>query len=142
MNGRSLASVARKAIVSRISEAAVIHIIDDDESMLRRFTVFCARPRPDRRRINLTVYAAQHLITAPDRCLVIEDSPAGIDAELHQASFRDAVLSAYGGRCAISHLPEPRLLDAAHIVMDADEQLGQPVVSNGLPSTMLPSMPI
>ena len=49
--------------------------------------------------------------------------------------FRDAVLSAYGGRCAISHLPEPRLLDAAHIVMDADEQLGQPIVSNGLPLT-------
>jgi putative restriction endonuclease len=50
----------------------------------------------------------------------------------HQASFRDAVLSAYRGRCAISHLPEPRLLDAAHIIMDADEQLGQPIVSNGL----------
>jgi putative restriction endonuclease len=30
-----------------------------------------------------------------------------------------------------------RLLDAAHIVMDADEQLGQPVVSNGLPLTKL-----
>jgi putative restriction endonuclease len=55
----------------------------------------------------------------------------------HQASFRDAVLSAYGGRCAISHLPEPRLLDAAHIVMDADEQLGQPVISNGLPVAKL-----
>jgi putative restriction endonuclease len=37
------------------------------------------------------------------------------------------------GRCAISHVPEPRLLDAAHIVMDANEQLGQPIVSNGLP---------
>jgi putative restriction endonuclease len=47
------------------------------------------------------------------------------------------VLSAYGGRCAISHLPEPRLLDAAHIVMDADEQLGQPIVSNGLPLTKI-----
>ena len=54
---------------------------------------------------------------------------------MHQASFRDAVLSAYEGRCAISRLPEPRLLDAAHIVMDADEQLGQPVISNGLPLT-------
>jgi putative restriction endonuclease len=52
---------------------------------------------------------------------------------LHQASFRDAVLAACGGRCAISHLPEPRLLDAAHIIMDADEQLGQPIVSNDLP---------
>ena len=47
------------------------------------------------------------------------------------------MLAAYAGRCAISHLPEPRLLDAAHIVMDADEQLGQPIVSNGLPLTKL-----
>ena len=54
---------------------------------------------------------------------------------LHQATFREAVLSAYGQRCAISGLPEPRLLDAAHIVADQDEDLGQPVVSNGLPLT-------
>jgi putative restriction endonuclease len=54
-----------------------------------------------------------------------------------QASFRDAVLSAYRGRCAICHLPEPRLLDAAHIIMDADEQFGQPIVSNGLPLTKI-----
>ena len=60
-----------------------------------------------------------------------------VKARLHQASFRDAVLAAYGGRCAISRLPEPRLLDAAHIVMDADEQLGQPVISNGLPLTKI-----
>jgi putative restriction endonuclease len=32
-----------------------------------------------------------------------------VKARLHQASFRDAVLAAYRGRCAISHLPEPRL---------------------------------
>jgi hypothetical protein len=37
----------------------------------------------------------------------------------------------------MSRLPEPRLLDAAHIVMDADEQLGQPIVSNGLPLTKI-----
>jgi putative restriction endonuclease len=60
-----------------------------------------------------------------------------VKARLHQASFRDAVLAAYGGRCAISHIPERRLLDAAHIVMDANEQLGQPIVSNGLPLTKL-----
>jgi hypothetical protein len=40
-----------------------------------------------------------------------------------QASFRDAVLAAYGGRCAISRPPESRAADAAHIVIDADEQL-------------------
>ena len=69
---------------------------------------------------------------APERRYTLRE----VKARLHQASFRDA-LSAYGGRCAISHLPEPRLLDAAHIVMDADEQLGQPIVSNGLPLTKI-----
>jgi hypothetical protein len=33
MNSRSLASVARKAIVSRKSKAAVNYIIDDDQSV-------------------------------------------------------------------------------------------------------------
>jgi putative restriction endonuclease len=56
---------------------------------------------------------------------------------LHQTTFREAVLAAYGGRCAISGLPEPRLLDAAHIVDDAHEALGQPVVTNGLPLSKL-----
>jgi putative restriction endonuclease len=44
-----------------------------------------------------------------------------------------AVITAYNGRCALSGLPEPLLLDAAHIVADTDEQFGQPVVSNGIP---------
>lgn len=52
---------------------------------------------------------------------------------LHQATFREAVIAAYKGRCAFSGLPEPLLLDAAHIMADANEQLGQPVVSNGIP---------
>lgn len=56
-----------------------------------------------------------------------------VSQRLHQATFREAVLTAYGGRCAISRLPERRLLDAAHIVADADERLGQPLVANGLP---------
>lgn len=55
---------------------------------------------------------------------------------LHQTTFREAVLAAYGNRCAISGLPEPRLLDAAHIVRDGDE-LGLPVVTNGLPLSKL-----
>lgn len=56
-----------------------------------------------------------------------------VSQRLHQATFREAVLAAYAGRCAVSRLPEPRLLDAAHIVADGDELLGQPVVANGLP---------
>jgi len=56
-----------------------------------------------------------------------------VSQRLHQATFREAVLTAYGGRCAISRLPERRLLDAAHIIADGDEMLGQPLVANGLP---------
>jgi putative restriction endonuclease len=56
-----------------------------------------------------------------------------VQQRLHQASFREAVISAYGSRCALSRLPEPRLLDAAHIISDREELLGQPVVQNGLP---------
>ena len=56
-----------------------------------------------------------------------------VQQRLHQASFREAVITAYNGRCALSGLPEPLLLDAAHIVSDKDERLGQPVVPNGIP---------
>lgn len=56
-----------------------------------------------------------------------------VKQRLHQAQFRAAVIAAYDGRCALSRLPEARLLDAAHIVVDTDERLGQPVVPNGLP---------
>ena len=73
--------------------------------------------------------AAASLPAAPERRYALRE----VKQRLRQASFRDAVLAEYGGRCAISRLPEPTLLDAAHIVMDANEQLGQPIISNGLP---------
>ena len=56
-----------------------------------------------------------------------------VKQRLHQASFREAVIAAYDGRCALSGLPEQRLLDAAHIIPDKNERLGQPIVPNGLP---------
>ncbi len=56
-----------------------------------------------------------------------------VQQRLHQATFREAVIAAYRGRCALSGLREPVLLDAAHIVEDKHETLGQPVVQNGLP---------
>jgi putative restriction endonuclease len=55
-----------------------------------------------------------------------------VKQRLHQATFRDALIAAYGGKCALSGLPEPLLLDAAHIVSDSDESLGHPIVPNGL----------
>ena len=56
-----------------------------------------------------------------------------VKQRLHQASFREMVISAYRGKCAISGLPEPLLLDAAHIMDDRDEQYGQPLIGNGIP---------
>jgi putative restriction endonuclease len=66
---------------------------------------------------------------APDRRYAMRT----VKQRLHQVSFRAAVIAAYGGRCAISGLPEPLLLDAAHIVADQEELFGQPVVPNGIP---------
>ena len=43
----------------------------------------------------------------------------------------------YGGRCAITNLLEPRLLDAAHIIPDVNEAGGLPIVPNGVPLTMI-----
>jgi putative restriction endonuclease len=55
---------------------------------------------------------------------------------LHQAVFREMVIEAYGGRCAVSGLPEKRLLHAAHILPDRDRR-GQPIVSNGIAMSVL-----
>jgi len=49
---------------------------------------------------------------------------------VHQARFRGRVLPAYLDQCAICRLKEIRLLDAAHILADAEQ--GDPAVSNGL----------
>jgi putative restriction endonuclease len=50
---------------------------------------------------------------------------------LHQGRFRGLVLPAYREQCAICRLKEPRLLDAAHIIRDADPE-GTAAVRNGL----------
>jgi putative restriction endonuclease len=72
-------------------------------------------------------------MTAPENALERRYALRAVKQRLHQASFREAVITAYNGRCALSGLPEKRLLDAAHIVSDKDQRLGQPVVPNGLP---------
>ena len=47
------------------------------ENLFSAAMVACGKPAPD-----LFLYAAQRLTTAPECCLVVEDSPAGIDAAL------------------------------------------------------------
>jgi len=50
---------------------------------------------------------------------------------LHQSRFRERVLAAYREECAMCHLRHPELLEAVHIIPDADPE-GEPVVPNGI----------
>jgi len=75
----------------------------------------------------------QESIAPPENVLERRYALRAVKQRLHQASFREAVITAYNGRCALSGLPEPLLLDAAHIVADKDERFGQPTVPNGIP---------
>jgi putative restriction endonuclease len=54
-----------------------------------------------------------------------------IKTRLHQRSFREKVLAAYQNQCTLCRLRHKELLDAAHIIPDSEE-LGQPVIQNGL----------
>jgi putative restriction endonuclease len=75
----------------------------------------------------------EYSLVVPESMLERRYALRTVKQRLHQALFREAVITAYNGRCALSGLPEPLLLDAAHIVPDNDTQLGQPIVPNGIP---------
>jgi putative restriction endonuclease len=75
----------------------------------------------------------QESLAPPETSLERRYALRAVKQRLHQASFREAVTTAYSGRCAVSGLLEPLLLDAAHIVADNKVKLGQPVVPNSIP---------
>jgi putative restriction endonuclease len=50
---------------------------------------------------------------------------------IHQNAFRERVLRAYREQCAFCGLRHEELLDAAHIIRDADPE-GEPTVRNGM----------
>ena len=60
----------------------------------------------------------QEALAPPKNVLERRYALRSVKQRLHQASFREAIISAYDGRCALSRIPEPLLLDAAHIVAD------------------------
>jgi putative restriction endonuclease len=78
-------------------------------------------------------FSAEEELGVPDTAAERRYALRQVKQRLHQATFREAVISAYRGRCALSGLREPVLLDAAHIIEDRHEQLGQPLVQNGIP---------
>ncbi len=54
-----------------------------------------------------------------------------VRGRLHQRAFRERVLAAYRSECSFCHFRHEELLDAAHIIPDADPR-GTPEVTNGL----------
>ena len=54
--------------------------------------------------------ADQATLTPPENTLERKYALRAVKQRLHQASFREAVIMAYNGRCALSGLPEPLLL--------------------------------
>ena len=98
------------------------------------FPVFVVGDDPDRLRFTV---AADDLVNLDYERDDADDSirriyvTRQVRQRLHQRSFRDRVLRAYRERCSVCRLRHTRLLDAAHIVPDADEG-GEPVVSNDL----------
>jgi len=50
---------------------------------------------------------------------------------VHQKKFREKVLKAYRNQCTLCRLRHAKLLDAAHIIGDKEDN-GEPVIENGL----------
>ncbi len=98
------------------------------------FPVFIVGDDPDRLRFTV---AADDLVNLDYERDDADDSirriyvTRQVRQRLHQRSFRDRVLRAYRETCSVCRLRHTRLLDAAHIVPDAEDG-GEPVVSNGL----------
>jgi putative restriction endonuclease len=105
--------------------------------------VFVVDDEPQRLRFRVALDAARVLEWTEDRVVTPYDlrSEQGderrryitreLKVRLHQRSFRERVLRAYREQCALCRLRHQELLDAAHIVPDA-ETGGEPRVQNGL----------
>ena len=84
------------------------------ESLFSATMVARGKPAPD-----LFLYAARHLTTAPDRCLVVEDSPAGIGAAV--AAGMTAIGFSGGSHCGLDHGARLEARGAALVIADMRE---------------------
>jgi putative restriction endonuclease len=87
--------------------------------------------------LTFTVAFDDPSVLAPDlSTTVVDDARRAYVTQLalrrlHQAKFRQKVLTAYRTSCAVCRLRHGNLLDAAHILPDGHPE-GAPVVPNGL----------
>ncbi len=101
------------------------------------YPVFVTAWLPEKLSIHLVPGLAGQEVSGPPRS---EDQRryAVIQSKirLHQSVFRELVLDAYDGTCAVSGIAERRLVQAAHVLPDRDVR-GQPVISNGIAMSVL-----
>ena len=86
------------------------------ENLFSATMVARGKPAPD-----LFLYAAQRLATEPDRCLVIEDSPAGINAAV--AAGMTAIGFCGGSHCGPEHGVSLQARGAALVIAEMRELL-------------------
>lgn len=103
-------------------------IVDDDPATLSFTVVVDSRDDPI---VDRLIRGADTEIRDTDRDLRRSYVTSEVRRRLHQHSFRERVLRAYRERCALCRLRHWELLDASHIIPDADP-LGEPDVRNGL----------
>lgn len=100
---------------------------------LPTFPVYLVAEEPEHHQFSVALSYEESLMigTSGSNVVDLREYIERISQErLHQPVFRARVLSAYGCRCALCRLAHPQLLDAAHIIGDANG--GQPVVTNGI----------
>lgn len=102
-------------------------------SYLPVFPVFVVAEEPEERRFVVDPGVGQGFVIpgSPAEEQVRRYVISQTRRRLHQPVFRATVMRAYGSRCAVCALRHERLLDAAHIVPDADPR-GIASVRNGL----------
>lgn len=127
----------RQAMVERLPLVYFHRMVEG--RYLATWPVFIVGDAPQRLSFTVAVDDLAHLALGdPSKMEVAEGSAARREyvttvarRRLHQQAFRERVLLAYRHQCALCRLRHDELLDAAHIVPDA-EPGGEPVVNNGL----------
>lgn len=97
------------------------------------FPVYVVDDDPETRHFILALDESLRFIANPKHLTAAERrySERIVKQRLHQPEFRAKVMRAYSTRCAVCSLKKGPLLDAAHIIGDAETD-GLPLVANGL----------
>lgn len=110
-------------VKGRYLAAWPVYVTGDDPARLTFTVEFDDQPAIE--------YSAEGKIQAPEILIRRRYATAAVRMRLHQRLFRERVLDAYRSACSLCRLAHRALLEAAHIIPDAEKD-GEPLVSNGV----------